>query len=248
MNKREEVMEVCKQMLGDPYVWGGESMSEGGYDCSGFVYYVLNKCGIKVPRTTAEGYRKISAQISFNNALPGDLLFYGKYGTATHVSFYAGAQRMYESIGTSSNTKDNPGKGVTYSKIERRLDLMQCGRIIMEESLNDKEELLLDNAKWQYIFVAFVQAVVGTEITGLNNAETLIRTPTISKSKNSKHPVVFWIQQYLNRHGFDCGKEDCIAGSKFDTALKNYQKKNGCVVDGEMTAGKTTWKRMLGGV
>lgn len=248
MSKRDAIIAVCKSMLGLPYVWGGESMSEGGFDCSGFVYYALNKCGAVVPRTTSEGYRKMCTIISDGEVLPGDLLFYGKYGTATHIAIYAGDRMMYESIGTSSNNKNNPGKGVTYSKMSRRSDLLCAGRIFNEVAVSGKEELVLDNARWQYIFVAFVQDAVNVEITGINTAETLIKTPTISKDKNNRHPCVYWVQQYLNRHGFDCGKEDGIAGNKFKNALSNYQKKHNCVVDGEMTSGKTTWKKMLGGL
>ena len=48
-----DIVAAARTYLGKPYVWGGESESEGGYDCRGFVYSVRNKCGMKVPRTTA---------------------------------------------------------------------------------------------------------------------------------------------------------------------------------------------------
>lgn len=247
MNMRDTICVSAQGFVGKPYVWGGESMKEGGYDCSGLVYAVFKNAGIDLGRTTAEGYRRMSARISANEVLPGDLVFYGKYGTATHVAIISEIPGyIYESIGSSKNTRNNPGKGVIMSKISRRTDIMCYGRVI-DEGIAVKEEKL-DNSKWQYVFRAMIQYHCSVEVSGMNTVGTLEQTPTISKDKNRKHPVVLWVQQYLNRHGFDCGKEDGIAGAKFDAALKNWQKKNGCVSDGEMTSGKTSWKKMLGGV
>ena len=68
----------------------------------------------------------------------------------------------------------------------------------------------------------------------------------MSKTKNNRHTVVKPIQKYLNVLGYDCGAEDGIAGAKFDAAVKAYQKANNCVADGEITAKKNTWKKLLG--
>lgn len=125
MANRTNIIENCKKYLGKPYVWGGESMEEGGYDCSGYTYNVLRDSGFNVGRTTADGYRALGKKIDASKKKPGDLLFFGKNGKATHIAIYAGDNGMYESIGGSSNTKSNPGKGVTYSSIYRRSDLME---------------------------------------------------------------------------------------------------------------------------
>lgn len=248
MGMREKICSRAQALVGRPYVWGGESMEEGGYDCSGFVYAVFKSAGIDLGRTTAEGYRKMSARVSGNETLPGDLVFYGKYGTATHVAIISEVSGyIYESIGGSKNTKSNPGKGVTVSKISRRADIMCYGRLI-DAGMAGKEKKL-NNRKWQYVFRAMVQYHCGAKVTGMETDETLEKTPTISKKKNRKHAVVLWVQQYLNRHGFDCGKEDGIAGNLFDAALKNWQKK---IIgynnpDGELTSGGKSWKKMLGG-
>ena len=101
---RETIIENCKKYLGKPYVWGGESMEEGGYDCSGYAYNVLRDSGFKVNRLTANDYRKLGKQIDKSKRQPGDLLFFGKNGRATHIAFYAGDGGMYESIGGSSHT------------------------------------------------------------------------------------------------------------------------------------------------
>ena len=54
------------------------------------------------------------------------------------------------------------------------------------------------------------------------------------------------VQKYLNALGYNCGTVDGIAGAMFDAAIKKYQKDNGCVSDGEITAKNTTWKKLLG--
>lgn len=94
-------------------------------------------------------------------------------------------------------------------------------------------------------FVKDVQTATGAKVDGVAGKETLSKTVTVSKTKNNKHAVVKAIQKYLNSIGFDCGKVDGIAGAKFDAAVKAFQKANGCVTDGEITAQKTTWKKLL---
>lgn len=122
----------CKRYVGTPYVWGGESMTEGGFDCSGFVYNVLNDSGIKVSRTTAQGYfEKFKNNSSVVDV--GTLLFFGKSTKSiTHVAICAGDGLMYESIGGKKNNKKNPGKGVTLSKMTRRKDFVAARKPYIE--------------------------------------------------------------------------------------------------------------------
>ena len=77
MLSREEIIRNSKKHLGEPYVWGGESMEEGGYDCSGFVWRVLNDSGMRVGRTTADGYRRLGSEIPASQMQPADHLFFG---------------------------------------------------------------------------------------------------------------------------------------------------------------------------
>lgn len=91
-------------------------------------------------------------------------------------------------------------------------------------------------------FIKDVQSATGAKVDGIAGKETLSKTVTVSKTKNNRHAVVKPLQTYLNFLGYNCGTVDGIAGSKFDGAVKVYQKDNGCVVDGEITAQKTTWK------
>lgn len=120
------IVQNAIKYLGKPYVWGGESDAEGGYDCSGYVYNVLNDSGIKIGRTTAQEYYNKYKGNASNKKVAGALLFFGKSVTSiTHVAIASGdGVHMYESIGSSKNTKTNKGKGVTYSYISRRKDLV----------------------------------------------------------------------------------------------------------------------------
>ena len=88
----------AEKYLGMAYVWGGYSPT-GGFDCSGFVSYVINHCGNgwNVGRLTANGLRGICAPVSASDAKPGDLIFFqGTYNTsgASHVGIYVGNGMM----------------------------------------------------------------------------------------------------------------------------------------------------------
>lgn len=119
------LIENAKKYLGKPYVWGGESDSEGGYDCSGFVYCALRDSGYKTSRLTAKGFSKLGKKCS--GICKGDLLFFG--WPINHVAIALNRTLMIESIGSSKNTKNNKGKGVTISSINRRNDLVCIKRL-----------------------------------------------------------------------------------------------------------------------
>ena len=91
-----------------------------------------------------------------------------------------------------------------------------------------------------------MQSAIGAKVDGVAGKETLSKTVTVSKTKNNRHAVVKPIQKYLNAHGYNCGTVDGIAGTKFDLAVKTYQKANGCIADGELTKEGKTWKCILG--
>lgn len=124
-----DIVTTARAYLGKPYVWGGESDAEGGYDCSGFVYSVLNKCGMKVPRTTAQGYSTLGKAVT--NIQSGDLLFFGRSTKRiTHMAIAMDSTQMIESRGNSRNTITNKGKGVSITNISHRRDLLLVKRIV----------------------------------------------------------------------------------------------------------------------
>ena len=88
----------AEKYLGYPYVWGGSSPATS-FDCSGFVSWVINHCGVgwNVGRLSAEGLRGICSRVSPANAKPGDLIFFERtYDTpgASHVGIYVGNGMM----------------------------------------------------------------------------------------------------------------------------------------------------------
>ncbi|WP_433959466.1 LysM peptidoglycan-binding domain-containing protein [Cytobacillus horneckiae] len=92
------ILNEAKKYLGTPYVWGGSSPS--GFDCSGFIYYVLNQTGTNIGRTSTEGYYSRSYYV--DTPQPGDIVFFeGTYKSGpSHLGFYLGNN---EFIHASSN-------------------------------------------------------------------------------------------------------------------------------------------------
>jgi len=86
VSKANAVVATAKKYIGVPYVWGGESPS--GFDCSGFVQYVMSQNGISVPRTTSAQY---SGGTSVSSPQVGDLVFFTTYKSGpSHVGIYIG--------------------------------------------------------------------------------------------------------------------------------------------------------------
>jgi cell wall-associated NlpC family hydrolase len=85
----QAIVNKAKQYLGTPYVYGGASPS--GFDCSGFVYYVLKSLGYSPYRTPADQYNQ-GTYVSKGNLQPGDIVFFhGTYASGiSHVGIYAG--------------------------------------------------------------------------------------------------------------------------------------------------------------
>ena len=110
----------------------------------------------------------------------------------------------------------------------------------------EKTEISVNSEYSLEAFITDVQKACGAKVDGIAGPETLSKTVTVSAKKNTRHAVVKHIQRRLDELGYDeVGNDDGIAGSKFTAAVKHFQKDNGCVVDGEITAGKTTWRKLL---
>lgn len=92
------IIKEAEKYLGFLYVWGGSSPATS-FDCSGFVSYVYNNCGVgwNFGRLGAEGLRQLCTRVSSANVKPGDLIFFqGTYDTtgASHVGIYVGNNTM----------------------------------------------------------------------------------------------------------------------------------------------------------
>ena len=86
---RNSIVNYAVQFVGNPYVWGGTSLTNGA-DCSGFVQSVLRHFGISVPRVSRDQARS-GNRITSDQMRPGDLVFYANSsGTINHVAMYIG--------------------------------------------------------------------------------------------------------------------------------------------------------------
>ena len=84
----EELVNYACQFVGNPYVWGGESLTNG-CDCSGFTMLVYAKYGISLPHF-AESQAAYGRAVSEDELEPGDLVFFERGGYIYHVAIYIG--------------------------------------------------------------------------------------------------------------------------------------------------------------
>ncbi|MDD3404368.1 MAG: NlpC/P60 family protein [Hespellia sp.] len=90
----QAIVDYACQFIGNPYVWGGTSLTEG-CDCSGFVQSVYAHFGVSLPRTTWD-MENIGTPVSADNAMPGDLFLYDG-----HVGLYMGDGTIVNAIGAA---------------------------------------------------------------------------------------------------------------------------------------------------
>lgn len=96
-------------------------------------------------------------------------------------------------------------------------------------------------------FIRDIQKACGAAVDGIAGPETIGKTITLSAKINARHAAVKPVQERLFYLGYvEVGEADGIAGPKFTSAVAHFQMDNGCVVDGEITAGNKTWKKLLG--
>lgn len=85
---RNSIVNFSKQFVGNPYVLGGTSLTEGA-DCSGFVQSVFRNFNISLPRT-ANAQSTAGDGVEIENIQPGDIISYGYNGTVSHSAIYIG--------------------------------------------------------------------------------------------------------------------------------------------------------------
>ena len=100
---RVDLCQYAKQFLGNPYVWGGTSLTKGA-DCSGFVLSVFKKYGISLPHSS-RAQANCGTKISVSELQPGDLVFYAKGGTINHVAIYIGGGQVIHASSPKTGIK-----------------------------------------------------------------------------------------------------------------------------------------------
>jgi cell wall-associated NlpC family hydrolase len=93
---RDSVVSHARALLGKRYRYGGETPKHG-FDCSGFVAYVMNSLSLMVPRTAA-AQALVGLEVVRDTArlLPGDLVTFGRGKTITHIGIYIGNGRFIQ--------------------------------------------------------------------------------------------------------------------------------------------------------
>lgn len=107
------------QFVGNPYVWGGTSLTNGA-DCSGFVLSVFANFGISLPHEAASqaGY---GTEVSYSDLQPGDLVFYSDGSGISHVAIYVGGGSIVHAANASS--------GICYSNVDYSTPV-SCRRLV----------------------------------------------------------------------------------------------------------------------
>ncbi|MBV9141429.1 MAG: bifunctional lytic transglycosylase/C40 family peptidase [Pseudonocardiales bacterium] len=98
---------ACAQ-LGLPYIWGGNGVRDGGFDCSGLTYAAYHTAGIELPRTAQTQYNTGPLLPTSAPLQPGDLLFYGTPAHIHHVGLYLGTGLMIDAPDTGQTVKIGP--------------------------------------------------------------------------------------------------------------------------------------------
>ncbi|MCL2805700.1 MAG: C40 family peptidase [Treponema sp.] len=111
---RQRVIEASRKYEGTPYLYTG--ISSRGLDCSGLIYISFKDAlGVNLPRSASALFSWVE-RITFDNAQPGDLLFFrtGSTRAITHVALYLGNRRFIHSASAGAKT------GVIYSSLNER--------------------------------------------------------------------------------------------------------------------------------
>ncbi len=89
----DAVVAYASQFLGNPYVYGGNSLT-GGVDCSGFTSQIMRHFGVSLNRSSSAQYANNGYHVSSDSLQKGDLIFYGYNGHVSHVAIYIGGGQV----------------------------------------------------------------------------------------------------------------------------------------------------------
>jgi hypothetical protein len=118
---RATIVRMAARQIGWPYVWGGDSREEGGFDCSGLVDYAFAAAGHPLAgRPTAAVLWQMGVPIARRNLRPGDLVFLGtRSGQPYHVALYAGDDKVIVASGRNRPIAAEPLDAVAWDGYAR---------------------------------------------------------------------------------------------------------------------------------
>lgn len=118
---RNKIVNYGLQFVGNPYVWGGTSLTKGA-DCSGFTQSVMRNFGISLPRVSRD-QAKVGRAVSASEMRPGDLIFYANSGgTVNHVAIYIGNGQIVHAASRRSGIRISTWNYRSYKTIRNVID------------------------------------------------------------------------------------------------------------------------------
>ena len=102
----QRAVAVARHQIGIRYTWGGANRRTG-FDCSGLVYYVYKRLGIRVPRVTYQQWHA-GPHVPLDRLRPGDLVFFHRLG---HVAIWVGHEWFIQSPHTGARVQDGVLRG-----------------------------------------------------------------------------------------------------------------------------------------
>lgn len=113
------VVSYACQFVGNPYVYGGNSLTNGT-DCSGFIKLVYANFGVSLPRSSG-GYLSVGRSVPYSQAMPGDIICY-----SGHVALYMGGGQIVH----ASNSKPYPQGGIKISSNAAYKTILSVRRVL----------------------------------------------------------------------------------------------------------------------
>ena len=120
-DEREAIVAYAKQFLGNPYKYGGTSLTEG-CDCSGFTMQVYSKFGYSIGRDSRTQSNASGSSIDAGSLKKGDLIFYASEDTINHVGIYIGDGKIIHSSNARTGITISPANYRSPAKILNILD------------------------------------------------------------------------------------------------------------------------------
>ena len=219
---RQSLIEFASQFIGNPYVWGGTSLTDGA-DCSGFVQSIYKEYGYELPRVAADQAYS-GPQIAVEDAQPGDLVFYAdESGDIYHVVIYAGNGETIEAqssdTGIVRGALDTADAVWAVRILEDSTYTFSAGNISEVNAASEMYGESLGTFKLTYYCACEICCDVETGITATG-------TPVVEGRTIAVDPDVipYGTQVIINGHVFtaeDCG--GAIDGNHIDIYVNDHQ-------------------------